>query len=224
VDEARLAFRLELAPQVADVDVKRVGVGPEVVAPHDVEDRVARQHASRVRHEHAQELELRPRELDLAIATPALHRVAIEGEIVEVQDTGGAGGAAPPECSEPRQELVQRERLDKVVVRTRVQAFDAISDRRACREHEDRHPVPRRPEAPADLKPIEVRQTEIENDRLVCTGRGHFEPARPLRGRVELVAGHSKSSLERRANARIVLYHEHPHLCLKSRRRVLRIR
>ena len=47
LDHARLAARLELAPQVPDVDAQRVGQRAEVVVPHALVDLAAGQHLAR---------------------------------------------------------------------------------------------------------------------------------------------------------------------------------
>src|SRR6201999_2838691 len=51
VHEPRLSSRLELAPQVPDVDLERVGAGAEVIAPDVLEDLAAREHLARVAQE-----------------------------------------------------------------------------------------------------------------------------------------------------------------------------
>ena len=63
---ARLAVRLELAAQVADVDLERVRARPEVVAPHVLEDLRAGEDLARVVHQQFQQQELGAGELDAA--------------------------------------------------------------------------------------------------------------------------------------------------------------
>src|SRR5206468_7795194 len=92
VDEPLLAVRLELAAQVADVDVERVRVGPEVVAPDLLEDHVAREHTLRVREEQLEQLVLGARERDLARSASRGHRVAVELEVLEAQGAAGLPG------------------------------------------------------------------------------------------------------------------------------------
>src|SRR5512133_1311580 len=68
VNQARLAAGFGLPPQIADVDVERIGSEAEVVAPHALEDDRARQHLARVAQEQLEEREFRPRQLDQAAA------------------------------------------------------------------------------------------------------------------------------------------------------------
>ena len=211
MDEPLLAVRLELTPQVADVDVERVGIRPEVVAPHRVEDRGAREDPAGVRHEQPEQLELRARQLHIALAAVTLHRVAVEHEILEGQHAGRAGRAAPPEGAQAGEQLIERERLHQVVVGPRVQTLDPVTDGGPRGEHQDGNPVARRAQSPADLEATEVRKAEIEDDRLIRPRRGELEPARALADGVDLVAGAAQRALERRPDARIVLHHQHTH-------------
>ena len=48
---------------------------------------------------------------------------------------------APAERADPREELVERERLDEVVIGAGIEAFHAVSHRSARGEHEDGHLV-----------------------------------------------------------------------------------
>src|SRR5258708_2492148 len=81
----RLAVGLELAAQIADVDIERVRLRSEVVAPDLVEDHVAAEDLALVGDEQLEELVLRARELDLAVPAATRHRVAIDDEIAEAQ-------------------------------------------------------------------------------------------------------------------------------------------
>src|SRR6266567_972740 len=58
VDQARLALRLGLATEVADVHLERVGGGREVEAPDLLEDLRARQHLAGVAHQQFEQVEL----------------------------------------------------------------------------------------------------------------------------------------------------------------------
>ena len=85
VQQPRLAARLGLAPQVADVDAERVGGGAEVVAPHALEQLRAAEHLARVLEEHLQQRELGARQLERALAAPHLVRARVEHEVGEAQ-------------------------------------------------------------------------------------------------------------------------------------------
>src|SRR5438309_1384894 len=115
VHESRLAAGLGLAAQVADVDLERVGGGAEVIAPHAVEDRGARQHLARMAHQQFEQQELGARELERALAAARLVRARVELEVLEAQHLLVALPAgAPQERAQPRDQLLAREGLGEV--------------------------------------------------------------------------------------------------------------
>src|SRR3954471_21876881 len=74
--------------------------------------------------------------------------------------------AATAEGAKPGSELLVRERLDEVVVRTCVEAGHPVPDGVARGEHQDRHVGPRRADTAGDLEAGDVGQAEIEDDDL----------------------------------------------------------
>src|SRR2546423_10486767 len=114
VDEPRLTLCLQLPAQVGDVDLERVGAGPEVVAPHLLEDARARDHHARVVHEQLQEPELGSRQLQLPPGAVDLNRLQVENDVRELEDAllGGRHRAAQ-QRPEPGKQLVEREWLDQ---------------------------------------------------------------------------------------------------------------
>jgi hypothetical protein len=59
----------ELSPQIPDVYAEGVRRGPEVIAPHALEDLRARQHLAGARQEQGEEVELGARQLERPRAT-----------------------------------------------------------------------------------------------------------------------------------------------------------
>ena len=85
VQQPRLARRLGLAPQVAHVDLQRVGGRPEVIAPDAVEDLPAGEHLAWVVQEQLEQQELGAGQLHQPLAAAHLVRLRIELEVVEAQ-------------------------------------------------------------------------------------------------------------------------------------------
>src|SRR6478752_9289742 len=79
----RLAAGVDLLAQVGDVKLDDVRLAAEVVVPHPVEDLRLGQHAPRVAHEVAQQLELGRGEVDLLAAAGHLVAVLVEGEVAD---------------------------------------------------------------------------------------------------------------------------------------------
>src|SRR5258708_26458708 len=86
MDEPRLAIGFGLAAEVADVDLERVGVGAEVVAPDAIEDDLARHDLPGVSQQQLEERELRTCQLHRPVAS--LHDASgrLEAEISHTQD------------------------------------------------------------------------------------------------------------------------------------------
>ena len=67
--------------------------------------------------------------------------------------------------ADPRDELLRTERLRHVVVRADLEAGDLVRLVAASREHHDRHGRVAAERA-RDIKAVELRQTEIEHDKI----------------------------------------------------------
>ena len=88
-------------------------------------------------------------------------------------------------CAHPGQQLRELEGLDEVVVGACVEPRDDVELLIAGREDENRQLGTRRPEPPADLDPVDVRQAEVEDDqshgRPSCADGGAAD-GEPLHG------------------------------------------
>ena len=93
LDQARLAAGLGLAPQVADVDLERVGRGAEVVAPDPLEDQLAGQHLARVAQEAARAGRTRCGSARSRAAAADLVGDRVERQVGEAQRLGCAPAA-----------------------------------------------------------------------------------------------------------------------------------
>src|ERR1700690_858925 len=89
--QPRLTAGFELAAQIGDEDLDRVGRREGVVAPDLVEQALARDHDALVAQQVLEQLELALGQLDLALAARDLVRIRVEAEI---------GG--PQRCAAPR--------------------------------------------------------------------------------------------------------------------------
>src|SRR5207247_2511905 len=81
------------------------------------------------------------RQRDEAVAAAAFHSVAIERDVHEAEHAARfrAVVAATPKGSDAREQLVESERFDEIIVGAGVETFDAIADGGARREHEYGH-------------------------------------------------------------------------------------
>src|SRR5690349_16308454 len=85
VQQPALAAFLELAPQVGDEDVDRVGGRHRVVAPDLVEEPLAGDDEALVAHQELEQLELAVGQLDLPLAAPHFARVRVEDQVADLE-------------------------------------------------------------------------------------------------------------------------------------------
>src|SRR4051812_17703404 len=111
VKEARLATGLELSSQVGHEDLDRVGDREGVVAPHLVEQPLARDDEALVAHQVLQQLELALGELDPALPAVDLVRVGVQREVADAQRRHAARRPPAKQRPQARQQLLALERL-----------------------------------------------------------------------------------------------------------------
>jgi hypothetical protein len=93
---------------------------------------------------------------------------------------------AAGERAQPCEQLVERERLDEVVVGAAVEPGDPVRDRVARGQHQHRRPDACGAQPPARLEAVDARQHHVEHDRAVVGRAGH--PERVLAGRRDVRA------------------------------------
>src|SRR4051794_3730097 len=191
-----LRIRLDLLPQMADVHVDGPRIAVRGVAPHAREQHVAREHPSRRARERGQDLELHVGRLhDVAVARHgALARVDAQTAHVHRALVVGVRARHPRAAERrlhARAELAHRERLGDVVVGAELEPEDLVDLLRLGREHDDRHGLALRPQAPADLQAVHARQHHVQDhevedllgeagERLAPVGRGNHLVTVPL--------------------------------------------
>src|SRR3954470_5423028 len=116
VEETGLATGFKLPSEVRDKDFDRVGDRERVIAPHLVEQLLARDHEALVAHQVLEQLELPLRELDRAVPARDLVRVGVEREVAAPQRGHAARRTAPQQRPQAGEQLLALERLDEVVV------------------------------------------------------------------------------------------------------------
>src|SRR6266536_1069390 len=120
----------ELAPELAHVNVHCAGVAREGVAPHPLEQLVAREHEAAVVEQLPQEVELLGGELDVVARHRHLAAAGVDAQLAVLHRRFlrlalGAGGAAEDRL-DPRDELAWVERLGEVIVGADLESDDLV--------------------------------------------------------------------------------------------------
>src|ERR1700691_2128695 len=125
-DEAPAAARIELAAQIADLDVYDIGLRHEFEIPHILEQHRPSHDPVGAAHEILKEGEFPRQEIDqLAVA---LHGPLDEIHLQrpDLQPRLPRGAAPPQERFDARRQFADVERLDQVVVAARLQSIDSL--------------------------------------------------------------------------------------------------
>src|SRR5712692_9515219 len=160
VDHSRLTGGLELLPQVAHVDFDDVGFAIEVIPPGLFQDLLAREHPARIAQEQRQQVVLFSRQVDDSVAAARFAAGFIQHQVGEAQLAARLRLAAAQQGTHARQELLERERLGKIIVGAAVETLDAVRYLIAGGEHQDGL-VAAFTEPAADLNAVDAWQLDI---------------------------------------------------------------
>src|SRR5882672_3745816 len=211
LDDRWRAGLVELAPQVADIDIDDVGLTVELPAPHALGDLGSAERLPGMAQQVFEYGELARRQHDLLrtarhSARTEIHRNVSRDEFVRRPQHG-----PPQERADAGEQFGERERLDQVVVGAGVEAGDAIIDGVPCREQQDRRRHAPLAQIAQQREAVELGQEDIEQDDVV--GRRQRVVARfnAVAGQVDRVSGFAKALAKRARDAAFVLDDQQPH-------------
>ena len=207
----RVIFDLEA--QAADIHVHDLELAKVALAPHGVENFLARERLAAVFHKELDDRVLDLRQLDaLAVFFKRpVRQVQQKRRLIQLSGMRGRrvlAHAAHPRVP-PRRQLGGGEGLGDIVVRAGHQARHLVHLLRARRQHDDADLRVRHADAAADFEPVDVRQHHVEQcdervrillelfERLLACGR--------LNG---LVTGPAQVDDDEAADAGLVLKYE----------------
>ena len=192
----------------------------EVVAPDALEDQCAGQHLARVAQEQLEQRELGAGQLDRRARRGDASRV--RGSSARSSKASVSSVPAVParrsSARSARQQLLEREGLDEVVVGAGVEPGDAVGHVVARGQHQHRRAVAARAQPPADLEPVDLRHQHVEHDRVGGSLRERGERLAPVGGERDLVALEPQRALERLAHGGLVVHDEQAHRSQSDRR------
>src|SRR6266566_3739413 len=211
LDRTAVERPVDLVAQVPDVDVDEIRAGLEAELPGAFEQLASRQSLAAPAEQQLEQGELLRRQLELRLAAPGAPGRRIEAQIARLQKRRAFRGRTANEGSEARQQLRERERLQQVVIRARVEAVDAIADRIARGEHQHRCPDALLAKLPAGREAVESGQHHVEDDRVVRCRAGHPEGVLAARSDVCDMALFAQAARDEGCHLRLVFDHEHTH-------------
>ena len=177
--DPRRTVRPELAPEERDECIDGVRRDGHAKRPGLVEQLVARQRVARVAEEALEERELARSQIDGPPATVTRRRASSRtiGPLVRCRAVRAGGRArAASERTQPSRQLLVGEGLRQVVVGAGVEAGDAVVERVAGGQHDDRRRAAAGPEPTRDLEPVESgRPMSRTIASRVAAAVGHVE-------------------------------------------------
>ncbi len=121
--------------------------------------------------------------------TTGFQGVQVVAEIGHLQLPATRSLAATQDRLDTGNQLGQREGLDQIVVGTGLQPLDAVRQRIAGGEHDDRRIAPGIvAQALAHLQPVDARQHQVQHDQVVVLGGGQVQTAEAILRAVDHVA------------------------------------
>jgi hypothetical protein len=149
------------------VDLDHVRRPLPVEAPDVLAEHLAGHDLAVVPHEQLEDAELGGREVDVAAVQGEPLRGDPEPQWLDHDFRCGLVRGAALHRLDPGQQLVDRERLDEVVVRPRLEGGELVGHGPACGEHDHRGADAGGPGVGEHVEPACARQHEVEHDQVV---------------------------------------------------------
>ncbi len=195
--------------QIIQMAAQRVGIGQQI-APHFALDVAPADHARRLAHQDAEQLQSDRRHGEFLRAAREAQRGGVEHEIADFQHFGADLAAiAADQRAHARFEFADFERLDQIIVRAGIQAGEFVVERVARGEHQHGRGFLHFAAQPAaDFEAIHTGQHEIENDHVVAVRLGQMQAGNAVAGVVEAVAAAFEEFADHLGNAAIVFHQQ----------------
>jgi hypothetical protein len=172
-------------------------------------DHVVAEHVAGVAQQQLEQAELRPGQRDHPAAPGHRPGGQVQSQ-VGVAENVVRGLAAPQQGPDPGQQLTQRERLDQVVIRPRLQPGHPVIDRVPRGEHQDRGGIPPPAEHAARVEPVHHRHQDIQHDQVDRRPGQAVQRVRAVHGRRHRVPGQAQRTLERVPHVRVIVHDQQP--------------
>ena len=178
------------------------------MAPDALVDHVAWEHLVRVAQQQLEQALLGAGEVERAVAAAGavVREVEFEVAISEALAFVGVGRGATQQRAHAGVQLIERERLDEVVVGTGVEARDAVADRVAGGQHQDRRAVAPLAHPPADGQAVEAWHRDVEHDRVEVSARELVQRFSAVCGAFHVIALDDERAPQRAGECWVVVH------------------
>src|SRR5712692_283893 len=205
----------ELLPEPSDVHVDRLAIAREVMAPNVFQQGVAGVHASRVREQVGDQVELARRQLDvLCVHYDAACR-AVDAEVADRVELGHGfrlirvRRCAAHHSIDAGEHLADRKRLGDVVVRAELEADNLVDLGILGRDHDDRHAAALAQRA-TEVETAHAGQHQVEQDEVRAGGARRPQACSAVARVIHREPGRDEVVLEHLADALVVLHDKNP--------------
>lgn len=163
----RLLWRVDLAAELADMDIDDVGVRQEAVVPDVFQQHAARHHLAGAVHEIFQQLELGWQQLDGTIIAPGGAGNEIEHERADAKRGRWRGDRrAAQQRLDAGGEFNEGEGLDEIVIAAGLQARHPFIDRAERAHHQNRGRDALGAQFGQHREPITLGQQAVEDQQI----------------------------------------------------------
>src|SRR5664280_2427047 len=176
---------LEVPPQAHDEVVDGARGGTVLVAPHALEDELARDHLPLTLDQELHQHALLLGQLDLAARSLGLEGAEVDLVVAELEDPALGNRRLvpllpPQDAADAQHHLFEQEWLGHVVVAAVPQAGETVGVGAARGQEEDRHPVAGFAQPLADVEPRDAGEHYVEHHEVEVLGGETLEPGLPV--------------------------------------------
>jgi hypothetical protein len=170
VNESRRAIAINLSPQPHDLHVDHVIEGSHALRllPDIALEHFARHDLALVAQQIFQHVDFARRERDFLAAAHRRAGACVELEVIAFQNAARGPHRPAQQRAAAGQQFGEREGFREIIVRTAVEADDAVIERVARGQHQDRRVHAALPDMPEDFDAVTIRQHPVEHDQIKC--------------------------------------------------------
>jgi hypothetical protein len=135
----------------------------------------SREHPTRCSHHTLQQRKFSPGEIDAPIASAGDSRRNVKGKVPYPVTHQGFSGLPPDQRTQTSGELLDRERLGQVIVRTQIESLDFITDLASRGQNENWNRIRLLPQRAKDAKAIAAGKHDVQDNGIKTVVEDNFQ-------------------------------------------------